>query len=254
VALELLERARHLTTGARAQPNPAARVRPFKPPVAWSNEVVEDSPRSGSISPAESARDDGRPDAVRGLRTRRFAALLRDPVRAWVRRRISAGSVRNRGRPRLNRQQNVPRQRVSPCADRPSRISFGARGPKKSDRFAGVLRLAHTPSCCPFAARDRGIASCQDNETAHLQALQENGSDGTRTATSGVTGRYGRTGCDPLRPAATRHSLCGMCVVGAVPDSATARRPSRRVNDRFPLYPLHFPGNWSQPTARVLPT
>jgi hypothetical protein len=32
-----------------------------------------------------------------------------------------------------------------------------------------------------------------------------------------------RTGCDRLRAAAARHSLCGMCVVAVVPPSATAR-------------------------------
>jgi hypothetical protein len=69
------------------------------------------------------------------------------------------------------------------------------------------------------------------------------GATGLEPATSGVTGRYDatgsgrlrpgitgysghffteRTGCDRLRPASTRHSLCGMCVVGVVPTSTTS--------------------------------
>ena len=68
------------------------------------------------------------------------------------------------------------------------------------------------------------------------------GATGLEPATSGVTGRHGatgysrlrpgitgcsrhflgvRTGCDRLRPASTRHSLCGRCVVGMVPAVAT---------------------------------
>jgi hypothetical protein len=47
-----------------------------------------------------------------------------------------------------------------------------------------------------------------------------------------------RTGCDRLRPASTRHSLCGMCVVVMVPSSTTAnaidhltsRPPHRRAS------------------------
>ncbi len=69
------------------------------------------------------------------------------------------------------------------------------------------------------------------------------GATGLEPATSGVTGRFGatgysrlragitgysrhflagRTGCDRLRSAAARHSLCGRCVVGLVPTSTTA--------------------------------
>ena len=71
------------------------------------------------------------------------------------------------------------------------------------------------------------------------------GATGLEPATSGVTGRHGatgyswlrpgitgysrhfiarRTGCDRLRPAATRHSLCGICVVAVVAMLATIRR------------------------------
>jgi hypothetical protein len=70
------------------------------------------------------------------------------------------------------------------------------------------------------------------------------GATGLEPATSGVTGRPGatsydrlrpgitgysgdflteRTGSDRLRPASTRHSLCGRCVVGVVPSSTTGR-------------------------------
>ena len=68
------------------------------------------------------------------------------------------------------------------------------------------------------------------------------GATGLEPATSGVTGRHGatgysrplpgitgysraflaaRTGCDRLRPAAARYSLCGRRVVDAVPTSTT---------------------------------
>lgn len=91
------------------------------------------------------------------------------------------------------------------------------------------------------------------------------GSDGTRAATSGVTGRDWpdrlnrlrpgiagwsrhfldeRTGCDRLRPAAARHSLCGPC--GSYFDNASALfedRPSRP--------PLHMDG-WERGSAPAL--
>jgi hypothetical protein len=85
-------------------------------------------------------------------------------------------------------------------------------------------------------------ASDRTTNCVCLQALRETGATGLEPATSGVTGRYGstgysrlrpviagcsrhflgsRTGCGRLRPASTRYSLCGRCVVGAVPSSTT---------------------------------
>ena len=62
-----------------------------------------------------------------------------------------------------------------------------------------------------------------DNRQCLFAALRETGATGLEPATSGVTGRYGATGytitsypfSSPyrLRPASTRHSLCGVCVV-----------------------------------------
>jgi hypothetical protein len=80
------------------------------------------------------------------------------------------------------------------------------------------------------------------------------GATGLEPATSGVTGRYGataykwlrpgitdysrhfldaQTGCDRLRPAATRHRLCGRCVVEVVATSTT-----RRVGGAEPPSPI----------------
>jgi hypothetical protein len=76
------------------------------------------------------------------------------------------------------------------------------------------------------------------------------GATGLEPATSGVTGRQGatgysrlqpgitgyrkrlvvvRTGCDRLRPAATRQGLCSRCVVALVADQATRLRTAMRA-------------------------
>jgi hypothetical protein len=45
--------------------------------------------------------------------------------------------------------------------------------------------------------------ACYDNKNTYLQALLETGATGLEPATSGVTGRYGATGYDWLRPGIT---------------------------------------------------
>jgi hypothetical protein len=93
------------------------------------------------------------------------------------------------------------------------------------------------------------------------------GATGLEPATSGVTGRYGatgynrlrpgitgwsrhfatmRTGCDRLRPATTRHSLCSTRVVGLVSGRATLHH--HRGNDD------HLPGPSTNSAHYVHPT
>src|SRR6266508_5742680 len=87
------------------------------------------------------------------------------------------------------------------------------------------------------------------------------GATGLEPATSGVTGRYAPTGysrlrpgitgysrhflaeptgCDRLRPAAARQSLCDTCVVDMVPTSTTALGATEPAN-----VPLPDPGDHS---------
>jgi hypothetical protein len=106
-------------------------------------------------------------------------------------------------------------------------------------RFAGILSQSFGPQ--DWATKG-AAPSDETTQPAYLQALRETGATGLEPATSGVTGRYGRTGydrlrpgitgcsrhflgsrtgCGRLRPASTRYSLCGRCVVGAVPSTTT---------------------------------
>jgi hypothetical protein len=113
------------------------------------------------------------------------------------------------------------------------------------------LRLAKLKECVHGAQSTFGPRAGHESNncvggkgepSSCVQALLEAGATGLEPATSGVTGRYAPTGysrlrpgitgysrhflaeptgCDRLRPAAARHSLCGMCVVAMVPVSTT---------------------------------
>jgi hypothetical protein len=117
---------------------------------------------------------------------------------------------------------------VRSAADLPCRIGAGGRR-----EAGGRMRL-----CC-----QQKIPICRMFST---------GATGLEPATSGVTGRHGatghdrlrpgitgysrhfvdsRAGSDLLRPATTRHSLCGRCVVRVMPGSTTIVKPA--VSDRM---------------------
>jgi hypothetical protein len=115
-----------------------------------------------------------------------------------------------------------------------------------------LRELAARPGSLRRFQADSGAGSARDAEEAGGRYVKDiydlqgfYGSDRTRTATSGVTGRHGATGydrlrpgiigysraflveptgCDRLRPATTRHSLCGSCVVDLMSTPTTARR------------------------------
>jgi hypothetical protein len=97
------------------------------------------------------------------------------------------------------------------------------------------------------------------------------GATGHEPATPGVTGRDGatghsrlrpgissysrhfaseRTGCDRLRPAATRHSLCGGCVAGLVPMTATIQS-SASVGCRSTGGGCPAPATWENARAHA---
>jgi hypothetical protein len=142
---------------------------------------------------------------------------------------------------------------------RPFRVVAGRLLPPLSRRGEDGLRSS--PEDALWAVFERFELArarvCVVHARARCLARQHNmsicrsfvtGATGLGPATSGVTGRYGatgysrlrpeiaghsrrffarRTGCDRLRPASTRHSPCGRCVVAVVPAVTTGLSESQ---------------------------
>jgi hypothetical protein len=127
---------------------------------------------------------------------------------------------------------------VSPC--------FGLRFPRTHREAipqSAWLSEKWNPIALPVKATVSKARLCRLFRQHNTSICREfTGATGLEPATSGVTGRNGitdysplqpgitgysrrlvdsRTGCDRLRPASTRHSLCGSCVVALVPNAAT---------------------------------
>jgi hypothetical protein len=129
------------------------------------------------------------------------------------------------------------------------------------------------PACarsCVSHVRSR----CLTKQRTMLFCRAFTGATGLEPATSGVTGRDGatghsrlrpgissysrhfaseRTGCDRLRPAATRHSLCGGCVAGVVPMTATIQS-SASVGCRSTGGGCPAPARWENARAHAWPS
>jgi hypothetical protein len=152
-----------------------------------------------------------------------------------------------------NRNSDRRARRNSP---RPSRS-----GPRRQTyqraqrpRIGRRLDLIRAPLVCRETSRV-SFLMCPFCVRATSSALATYLCDVARPATSGVTGRHRvtgysrlrpgitgysrhffdpRTGCDRLRPAATRHSLCRSCVVKVMPTSTTPHVHLRWAEHRPP--------------------
>jgi Bacterial regulatory helix-turn-helix protein, lysR family len=101
---------------------------------------------------------------------------------------------------------------------------YGHLYPGSARETAATLDRHSTRSRRRFTRDLRGMSILGGVRSGAKSLQIETGATGLEPATSGVTGRYGATGYGRLRPATTRHSPCGTCVVNVVPASTTMAR------------------------------